>query len=51
MGQQLQQNVKTTYLLETSNEFYQDLLSYSQGEKLIQLKGGKKNNATWTNVW
>ncbi len=28
MGQQLKPNIKTEYLLETSNQFYQDLLGY-----------------------
>jgi len=40
MGQQIKPNIETEYSLETSNHFYQDLLSYSQSEKLIELKGG-----------
>ena len=45
MGQQSKPHIETKYLLETSNQFYQDLLSYSQSEKLIQLKGGTEKNA------
>jgi len=36
MGQQLKPNIKTSYLIETSNEFYQDLLGYKPEQTSLQ---------------